>query len=160
MECIIDENGWDGSPTILGGEDCNSENNTIYPSAPEICDGLINTCGGTLPTNEVDDDDDNYVECIIDENGWDGSPTILGGNDCDDSNNTMYPSAPEICDGLINSCDVVLPSNEIDDDSDNYVERTIDENGWDGSPTILGGEDCDDNEVTVYPMAPEWQWSG
>ena len=66
---------------ILGGEDCNDENNTIFPSAPEICDGLINTCGGTLPTNEIDDDEDNYVECSIDENGWDGSPTILGIDD-------------------------------------------------------------------------------
>ena len=38
----------------------------------ELCDGLINTCGGSLPADEVDLDGDFYVECAIDSNGWFG----------------------------------------------------------------------------------------
>ena len=30
-----------------------------------MCDGIANTCGAPLPTNETDDDGDGYVECTV-----------------------------------------------------------------------------------------------
>ena len=52
----------------------------------------MNECGGSLPTDEVDDDDDGYVECTLDSNGWDGVGS-KSGDDCDDGDDTIYPSA-------------------------------------------------------------------
>ena len=66
-------NGWDGLSSIIGGNDCNDSEATIYPGATELCDGQLNDCNGiALPTDEIDDDLDGYVECTIDANGWDG----------------------------------------------------------------------------------------
>ncbi|USN54758.1 MAG: putative metal-binding motif-containing protein [Candidatus Peribacteria bacterium] len=45
----------------------------------------------------------------------------------------MYPGNAEVCDGLDNDCDYVLPVNEIDNDGDGYVECTIIGSGWAGT---------------------------
>ena len=82
----------------------------FYPSAPEICDGQVNECGGSLPTDEVDDDDDGYVECTLDSNGWDGVGS-KSGDDCDDGDDTIYPTTPEEIDGQVNECGGSLPLN-------------------------------------------------
>ena len=42
--------------------------------------------------NEWDDDGDGYVECGIDVENWRGDENILGGNDCDDTRDFMYPT--------------------------------------------------------------------
>ena len=100
VECDFHNEGWDGDSGVTGDNDCDDGDNTIYPSAPEICDGQVNTCGGSLPTDEVDDDNDTG-ECTLDSNGWDGSGS-KSGDDCDDGDDTS-PSAPEICDGQVMS---------------------------------------------------------
>ena len=56
---------------VSQGNDCDDDDDTIYPSAPEICDGQVNTCGGSLPANEIDDDGDDFVECVFHSEGWD-----------------------------------------------------------------------------------------
>jgi hypothetical protein len=152
VACTIDASGWDGA-SIIGDEDCDDTDNSIYPSAIEICDGQINLCNGSLPSNEIDNDSDGYVACTIDSGGWDGS-SILGGDDCDDADATISPISVEICDGLDNNCDLSLPLNEIDNDGDDYVDCSIDSGGWDGV-SILGGDDCDDADATVSPSASE-----
>jgi len=204
VECTIDSGGWDTLP-LKQGDDCNdvAANNgaTVHPGMTELCDGIVNLCGGTLPLNEVDGDSDGYVECTIDSGGWDGSGTMLGddcddthaltfpgvasldsatacmrdadndnrgsdtvssgvvaGTDCDDSDATVNPGATELCDGQVNACTTTLGGDEIDNDSDGYVECTIDSGGWDGGGTMLGG-DCNDvlanNGATVNPGATE-----
>ena len=45
--------------------------------------------------------------------------TATQDGDCDDSNNTVYPGAPEICDDLDNDC-----NNLVDSDDPNYVDTT------------------------------------
>ena len=57
-----------------------------------------------LPANEIDDDGDDFVECVFHSEGWDGDSNVTAGNDCDDEDDTIYPSVSEICDGLINAC--------------------------------------------------------
>ena len=86
-------------------EDCDDSDDTVYPTAAELCDGLDNDCDAAVPGVETDDDTDGYVECTIDAGGWDGSP-ISGGEDCDDTNASIYPGAVEVCDDLVdNDCD-------------------------------------------------------
>jgi large repetitive protein len=136
--------------------DCNDNDATIFPGAIELCDGNINDCNSTsLPAIEVDNDGDRFVDCIIDVNGWDGT-NITGGEDCNDSDDTIYPNASELCDGLDNDCDNTLPNNEIDDDGDGFVDCTLDPNGWDGT-SISGGEDCDDSNIDHYTVATWYQ---
>ena len=61
------------SGAIVSGTDCDDQDGTIHPSAPELCDGQINTCIGSLLSDEIDNDGDGYVECSWDSNGWDGT---------------------------------------------------------------------------------------
>ena len=206
VECSFDTNGWDGDSNVVGGNDCDDAEGTIYSAAPELCDGQINDCFTTeLPNNEIDDDFDGYVECSFDTNGWDGDSNVVGGDDCDDGLNayhvsvlwyldldgdgegdpnayivsctppvgyvatdgdcndndsSIYENAPELCDGQINNClSTTLATDETDDDSDGYVECSFDTNGWDGDSNVVGGNDCDDNDIAVY-MPQTWYVDG
>ena len=73
--------------------------------------------------------------------------------DCDDSEETVFVGAEELCDGLNNDCSEngdlsSLPFDEIDDDGDGFVECEVVE--WKGSNTPLGGGDCDDEDPLTF----------
>jgi len=171
--CDIDENGWDGAPDMVGGLDCDDTLPTVHPDAEELCDGLHNDCSDAAwspmpPSDEIDDDDDTYVECDLDVAigawGHTETPGVAGGNDCDDGRASVYPGATELCDGLHNNCSdagwtSVPPADEIDDDDDTYVECTFDVPvgswGYSETPAVAGDEDCDDGSDLVHPGAVE-----
>ncbi|MBW1879710.1 MAG: hypothetical protein JRJ84_15215, partial [Deltaproteobacteria bacterium] len=165
----ITEGNWGNTedPTIVGDDDCDDDDANTHPGASEICDGVVNACVGDLPANEVDGDDDRYVQCIfavgVDAGNWGHveAPTVLGGGDCEPSDPDFYPGAPETCDGYATSCGA-LPTDETDDDDDGYVECTfadgVDAGNWGNteSPPVVGEEDCDDALARTYPGATEW----
>ena len=77
-------------------------------------------------------------------------------------------AAIELCDGRDNDCSLDIynptafdgiPDDEKDDDSDGHVECAIDAGSWDGLITTnftqMLGEDCDDADETIYPLALE-----
>jgi len=95
--------------------DCNDNDSEVYPyeldlSDPnwmdeELCNGKVDRCENdiygdiTPPNNELDDDGDGYVECVLDVAPlqWaDPNATKplgdIGGGDCEDDVN-FYPEA-------------------------------------------------------------------
>jgi hypothetical protein len=81
-----------------------------------------------------------------DEDG-DGHLTIdVGGDDCNDADDTVHPGAVEVCDDSIdNNCNKMVDDCNVTGDADGDGVDSID----------AGGTDCDDADNTVFPGAVE-----
>ncbi len=90
--------------------DCDDTNPNIHPDAEEVCDCMDNNCNCPGDTNG------DGIECGpgdvgVDEgfdedgDGWTTCGDCEGIYDCDDTDDTIYPGAPELCDGKDNDCD-------------------------------------------------------
>ena len=145
VECTIDNalSPWDGA-SIDGDDDCNDDDANSYPGATGLCDGIDNSCDNRA-ASELDIDGDGYVACDLDVPvaQWaNGNVAISGGSDCEPTFGSVFPGAPELCDGLINECSGQLPEAEIDNDVDGYVECSLDvslANWANGIQSISGG---------------------
>ena len=121
--------------------DCDDTNGLVHPQANEqSCEGLDDDCDGKID-EDYDQDGDGYSTCST-------NPLVT---DCDDTQATTYPGAPELCG----------PSgtgNGRDDNCNGYVDETCspcstaDADG-DGVSECQG--DCDDTRASVGPMMAE-----
>jgi hypothetical protein len=146
---------WVGTDASIDGDDCHDGAPTVYPDAAQLCDGLNNDCNDTsypiVPDDETNLDGDDFVQC----KPYVGPNSSLAGGDCDPTDGTVYPAAEELCDGLHNDCNdwvseaPVVPVDEIDNDSDTFVECP----GWVGADTTISSGDCDDTSAQTFPNA-------
>jgi MYXO-CTERM domain-containing protein len=114
----------------LAVDDCDEGDASVFPGAPEGCDGLDTDCDGAVPDGEVDDDGDGLPECA---------------GDCDDDDPTRSPLGVETaCDGVDEDCD-----GQIDEGFDADADGT----------TACGG-DCDDVDPRRAPTHDEVPFNG
>ncbi len=168
------DNDEDGFAVAQG--DCDDEDATIYPGAPEPADGLDNDCDGEIDegSDEVDDDGDGFSD--------------LQG-DCDDGDPTVYPGADELVNGIDENCNTLIDdgTDAYDDDGDGFSEDDGDCNDANAAISPASGElldgvdndcdgvtdehtvgydddsdgvtelegDCNDGDADTYPGAPE-----
>ena len=162
---------------VLESSDCDDGDEATWPGADETCDGADNDCDGELDEDaidplvwQVDVDEDGIpalgaatVEACEQPEGY--APVRQRFFDCDDTNDTVYPRADELCDGLDNNCNRIIDEPSlIVDGTTWFADR--DGDGWgDENVTRVTCEqpegftaeagDCLDGLATVHPDADE-----
>ncbi len=115
FELVEPDADGDGRETeVLGGEDCDDTDASVYPNAPETCDGADQDCDDVVD-EDATDADIWYFDADSDGYGYDwdyitacddpGSDYCAYPGDCYDYDAEQAPGLDEVCDGKDNDCD-------------------------------------------------------
>ena len=154
--------------------DCDPADSTIFPGAPEVCDGIDQDCDGVVDNGVLLT---FYADTDADGHGSAAAPIeacsvpaghAASSDDCDDTTAAVSPSATEVCNTIDDDCDGAI------DDADTSLDRSTastwyDDSDSDGfgdaltstlscvaaSSAVSDATDCDDTDATVNPGAPE-----
>jgi len=145
--CYSTDDDGDGWPVPL---DCNDGDASVHPNAAELCsNGTDDNCDGVTDPPAIE----LYPDADGDGYGTGSTPTITAcsilqgfaiyGNDCDDTNPTIFPDRGEDCNGIDDNC-----NGDVDEGA-SYCD-------WDGDGyTSQFQGDCDDFNPAISPGATE-----
>jgi hypothetical protein len=153
-----DAGGGDAAARCTSATECDDG---TFCNGAERCDpadpsaDALGCVAGSDPCNEDERCDEGADECLVgctidDDVDGDGVVALAcGGEDCDDTDSDVNPSAPEICD-----------VGDVDEDCDpsTFGTRDADEDGAIDAACCNGdrcGTDCDDTRGSVRPGATE-----
>ena len=181
-----DDDGFGGTTTrvtctqpsgyVVDGDDCDDNDDSIFPGATEICDGSVDEdCDGEV--DEADAQGTAVWYADTDEDGY-GDPDstaevcqaptgyVADNTDCDDTDEDINPGADEVCDGGLTdeNCDTQIDEGTAvnatlwypDSDSDGYgdedspLSACVQPSGY-----IADGTDCDDTRPLINPAGTE-----
>jgi hypothetical protein len=170
----VDETDGDGDG-YTADVDCDDRRSSVHPGADEYCNDRDDDCDG-----ETDEDAQNAQTWFRDADGDGyGDPAtegrscevpdeaVLTGLDCDDTSARAHPSATEVCDDADEDedCDGAADDDDeaaegktlwgVDSDGDGYGAMTDNQAWCDPPGDLREPTDCDDDDATVYPGAPD-----
>ncbi len=148
---------------VDNSDDCDDTDADRYPGNSETCDGVDNDCDGTADngaeaTFYADSDGDGFGD-PDDTTEACSAPTgyVDNSDDCDDTDASINPDAPEVCNSIDDDCD-----GDIDEDAKDTFYADADGDGYGDSgdttqacsaPTgyVSDDTDCDDSDADQYP---------
>jgi hypothetical protein len=136
--------------------DCDDNDATVFPGAPQLCDGKNNDCNDStwpaVPVSETDPDHDGYAACLP----WIGNaPGIVGGADCAPDDPAIHPDAPEVCNGIDDNCNGLVDEDGagVDSDGDGVP------GACDACPNTSTGEIVNAAGCSISQLVPSsWPW--
>ena len=161
------------SGTVENAEDCDDALAEVNPDADELCNELDDDCDGDTDEDDAldavtwyaDSDSDGYGDA---DSSWvkcEAPPeTVEDDTDCDDTDDTVFPGADEVCDGVDNDCEGDIDEDAIDattwyldDDGDGYGDASTSQSDCDQpSDHVSDATDCDDTDADTHPGADEY----
>ncbi|MBK9001954.1 MAG: putative metal-binding motif-containing protein [Myxococcales bacterium] len=168
LAVCVDDADCDDNDVCTGTETCNPTTKTCQKGTPLVCDDKSDC------TENKCDPTTGCFHPLIDADGDNHAATSLGacGDDCNDSDPTIYTGAAELCDGKDNNCDSktdeIAPSWYPDCDKDTFAPlnapgtqscsapasapTTCASGGWTSKAPGPGTTDCFDTNAAVHPM--------
>ena len=125
----------------VDGSDCDDFDATVYTGAVEVCDAIDQDCDGDIVANFPDADGDGQPDCVDVDVDGDGFNAAV---DCDDTDATIFPLAPESCDLIDSNCDGDIVDGDVDTDADLVPDCADEDDDDDGALDVdeaLAGSD-------------------
>jgi hypothetical protein len=163
----------DGWVAVAG--DCDDTRADVYPGAPEVCDGVDNACNGVVDAGEGLSDAPLWYRDADGDGFGDAADALAACSrpegrvadrmDCNDTDDQVFPGAPERCNGRDNNCDGTIdaggdatdaPLWYADGDGDGFGDPSRPTRACQPPENHVGNaRDCNDLDATVNPSATE-----